>query len=164
MRIGRPAGLTTALMGLLVMLAAPASATASVYQTAYAQWGYPPGAKFTIHNASGKCLEIENSSWNNGARAQQWDCLGQPGMYWLIYENPQGSGTFRVVNYASRKCLEIENSSYNNGARAQQWDCVGQRGAVWTMRYCDPNSPYDTCTSLNAPWAAASIARQLALE
>jgi serine protease len=84
-----------------------------------------------IKNASGKCLEIENSSTSNGARAQQWDCLGQAGMYWRIVD--VGSGYYHIVSNSSNKCLEIENSSYSNGARAQQWDCVGQSGALWTF-------------------------------
>ncbi|TQE19226.1 hypothetical protein Sipo8835_39790 [Streptomyces ipomoeae] len=35
-----------------------------------------------VNAHSGKCLEIENSSKRNGARAQQWTCKGQAGSKW----------------------------------------------------------------------------------
>lgn len=35
-----------------------------------------------VNSRSGKCLEIENSSKRNGARAQQWTCRGQAGSKW----------------------------------------------------------------------------------
>ncbi|WP_405425250.1 RICIN domain-containing protein [Streptomyces erythrochromogenes] len=82
-----------------------------------------------IYNQSGKCLEIENSSKSNGARAQQWDCKGQGGSKWGMAD--AGGGTYYLVNAHSGKCLEIENSSTANGARAQQWDCKGQAGSKW---------------------------------
>jgi hypothetical protein len=154
MRINLRAALTVligALTGLL-LVAAPASARpvadhpgASPHTAMSGTPFLVPGGVYTIHNASGKCLEIENSAIGNGAAAQQWDCLGQAGMYWQVYENPQYSGIFRFVNNNSGRCLEIEGSSYNNGARAQQWDCVGQAGANWHF----PTSASDNTWILN---------------
>jgi hypothetical protein len=159
MRINLRAGVIAASAAVLgvMLLAAPANARPIADQTVGPTIGLTsvtpqsapylvPGGTYTIHNASGKCLEIENSVINNGAQAQQWDCVGQPGMYWRIYENPQFSGIYRFVNRASGRCLEIEGSSYNNGARAQQWDCVGQAGANWHF----PNSGTDGTWILNA--------------
>ncbi|HEV2888671.1 MAG TPA: RICIN domain-containing protein [Jatrophihabitans sp.] len=94
-----------------------------------AQAGEPTCGRYAIRNASGKCLEISNSSNSNGAPAQQWDCVGQAGMYWRIVE--ASLGYYLIQNYSNNKCLEIANSSNSLGARAQQWDCVGQRGALW---------------------------------
>ncbi|MFI1586164.1 RICIN domain-containing protein [Embleya sp. NPDC020630] len=79
----------------------------------------------------GMCLEIENSSTANGARAQIWSCAGQRGSYW--YSRSVGSGYYEIRNSNSGKCLEIENSSTYNGARAQQWDCKGQPGSLWRI-------------------------------
>jgi len=31
---------------------------------------------------SGKCLEVSDSGQDSGEVAQQWDCVGQPSMYW----------------------------------------------------------------------------------
>jgi hypothetical protein len=123
-------------MGLM-STAAPASATPAVNQavglggsTAQSQETPPDnGGVYIIRNANGKCLEIENSFTQNGAVAQLWDCVGQPGMYWRIGAN--GTGAYAIVSNHSRECLEIENSSVRNGARAQQWACVLQGGANW---------------------------------
>ncbi|MBB5118033.1 RICIN domain-containing protein [Streptomyces eurocidicus] len=86
---------------------------------------------FQLYNRNGgaKCLEIENSSVSNGARAQSWGCRGQAGAYW--YMRTKSDGTFELVNRNSGKCLEIENSSKSNGARAQQWECVGNDTQRW---------------------------------
>jgi len=146
----------------MMMLAAPANAVSIANQAAgphdvtaqsYPQWWFPPGAIFAIHNASGKCLEIENSSANSGAQAQQWDCVGQRGMYFQIWENPPGSGNFKLTSLYTRKCLEIEGSSYSNGARAQQWDCVGQLGAVWHFP-----------SSFNSTWIVNNSGKCLEIE
>ncbi len=79
---------------------------------------------FIIRNHSGKCLEIENSSKRNGARAQQWTRNGQAGAKWK--PGTLGGNRAEIINVRSGKCLEIENSSKRNGARAQQWTCDGQ--------------------------------------
>lgn len=70
---------------------------------------------------SAKCLEIENSSRSNGARAQQWSCAGDGNRWYRRYITP---GAFQLVNVNSGKCLEIADSRKDNGAPAQQWDCV----------------------------------------
>ncbi|TQM85534.1 ricin-type beta-trefoil lectin protein [Saccharothrix saharensis] len=76
-----------------------------------------------LNRASGKCLEIADSSHANGARAQQWLCDGSATtMRWRV-ERQGGGKTFRIVNVNSGKCLEIADGSYEDGARAQQWEC-----------------------------------------
>ncbi|GGU85292.1 RICIN domain-containing protein [Lentzea flava] len=84
---------------------------------------------FNVRNAnSHKCLEIENSSGDDGARAQQWSCNGQGGALWR--QKWLDNVRFYLVN-VSGKCLEIQNSSGDDGARAQQWTCNGQPGSIW---------------------------------
>ncbi|MEU3352077.1 RICIN domain-containing protein [Streptomyces sp. NPDC037389] len=88
-----------------------------------------------VNRGSGKCLEIRDSSTENGAPAQQWDCNGQAGIYWSVYQ--QDRGRFWIVNDNSGKCLEINNSSKSYGARAQQWKCGDQPGAFWEVLHLD---------------------------
>ncbi|MEV4441395.1 RICIN domain-containing protein [Streptomyces sp. NPDC049577] len=84
-----------------------------------------------VNYSSGKCLEIDGSSTTNGARAQQWDCVGQPGADWIL--KPEGAQTFRIVNANSEKCLEVADSRTDNGAPVQQWDCVpGAKTQIWS--------------------------------
>ncbi|MEU8435979.1 RICIN domain-containing protein [Streptomyces sp. NPDC029216] len=73
------------------------------------------------------CLEIENSSTENGAHAQQWTCNPQArGMLWIkAYD-----GNWHITNYGSGNVLEVEDSSTRNGARVQQWDKSDTGGIV----------------------------------
>lgn len=87
-----------------------------------------------IHNANSRsCLEINNSSKDDGAVAQQWACLGQAGTKWQFRPTSTG-GVYEIVNTNSGKCLEINNSSLDNGARAQQWTCKGIATQKWTIQ------------------------------
>ncbi|MEV4432006.1 RICIN domain-containing protein [Streptomyces sp. NPDC049585] len=87
-----------------------------------------------VNGGSSRCLEVENSSTDNGARVQQWSCNGQPGARWTLEfeaEGTEGVEYFMIVNRNSGKCLEFENSSTDNGARAQQWDCNERLAGHW---------------------------------
>lgn len=109
------------LIGALIASASPAGAATAGYY---------------IKNADGKCLEIENSSRDNGAHAQQWSCVGQEGAVWYAEQVANGGWPapvrLRIRNYYSNKCLVIENSSNSNGAGAVLWDCNGQAGSLWS--------------------------------
>ena len=140
MRIGKRAGLVAvaALIGLMSVVA-PANASNIVNQTAGLgdstargqQLSSYPWGVYIIKNSTGKCLEFDNSSLLLGAKAQQWECKNQYGMYWRIAQI--SPNVLVIVNWYSGGCLEIENSSYNNGAHAQQWDCNGQPGSHWNI-------------------------------
>lgn len=81
---------------------------------------------------SGKCLEIVNSSKDNGALAQQWSCGTQAGAKWEFRPSTT-AGVYQVVNVNSGKCLEIVNSSKDNGARAQQYTCANIPTMQWKI-------------------------------
>jgi hypothetical protein len=86
------------------------------------------------NNNSRKCLEIADSQTFNGARAQQWDCVGGVNTQrWLAHS--VGGTLWELRNVNSGKCLEIADSSPANGARAQQWDCVGIATQRWIITY-----------------------------
>ncbi|MFG3053671.1 RICIN domain-containing protein [Kitasatospora sp. NPDC048239] len=113
---------------------------------------------FRIANYEGRCLEVENSSTENGARVQLWDCHNQPGSYWRWMSVP-GTNYSYLVNDHSRKCLEIENSSLANGGRAQLWDCAGQTGAMWvaTGELYDRDRAIEHYTILNTSDRALEV-------
>lgn len=77
---------------------------------------------------TGKCLEIENSTLDNGGRAQQWQCANIATMRWTAV--PVEGEWYRLINANSGKCLEIENSSTDDGGDAQQWTC-GSYNMQW---------------------------------
>ena len=114
----------TALAAFLIVitsaLAAPAAQAEPTAQDFTTTWWN--------HN-SGKCLEIADSQTFNGARAQQWDCVGGVNTQrWFMHAV---GNAWELRNVNSGKCLEIEDSRPDNGARAQQWDCVGIATQRW---------------------------------
>lgn len=82
---------------------------------------------------SGKCLEVDGSSTENGARAQQWECLGQSGAEWLTKPSDDARYVY-LVNGNSGKCLEVADSRKDNGAPVQQWDCAGLDTQKWELQ------------------------------
>ncbi|MEU8545890.1 RICIN domain-containing protein [Streptomyces roseoverticillatus] len=96
-----------------------------------------PGGDLIVNTltSKGKCLEIENSSTKNGAKAQQWTCKGQKGAFWRavkVDEPYPGGARYQIVNVNSGKCLEIADSRKDIGAPVQQWTCVdGVATQLW---------------------------------
>ena len=82
---------------------------------------------------SGRCADVINESFSNGAWIQQWDCLGSTNQTW--HGEPMGGYT-EFINKHSGRCLEIGGPSQNNGAKAQQWDCLGasQTNQLWSIQ------------------------------
>ncbi|MER7771784.1 RICIN domain-containing protein [Kitasatospora sp. NPDC096140] len=132
-----------ALTGVTVAAPAPARAASEI-------------PVFQLVNFEGRCLEVENSSTQNGARVQLWDCHNQPGSYWR-FGDVAGTNYHYLVNDHSGKCLEIEDSSLSNGARAQQWDCVGQPGAIWVHLHELSYKSYDYYKILNTSDKALEV-------
>ncbi|MEU5051357.1 RICIN domain-containing protein [Streptomyces sp. NPDC021096] len=86
-----------------------------------------------VNHGSNKCLEIDNSSDENGARAQQWGCGNQTGNLW--YLDHVVNEVYMIRNY-SDKCLEISDSRTDNGAPAQQWTCNRRNdGMLWHVSH-----------------------------
>ncbi|WP_078594452.1 RICIN domain-containing protein [Streptomyces sp. NRRL S-920] len=112
---GRTAAVTAA-AGALMLLTPSISHADS---TSFVNWG------------SRKCLEIENSSSRNGARAQQWDCNGQDGAAWE-WEWVGPGRQYWIRNAHNGKCLEVADSRRDNGAPVQLWDCSKTaKGQLW---------------------------------
>jgi hypothetical protein len=72
---------------------------------------------------SGKCLDIEGISLDNGADAQQWDYWGGVNqLFWIEWEEA-GHYTIRAVH--SNRVLDVEGISAANGAQIHQWNWWG---------------------------------------
>ncbi|MEW2413754.1 RICIN domain-containing protein [Streptomyces sp. NPDC046866] len=87
-----------------------------------------------VNRNSGRCLEIDDNSGEDGARVQQWTCLGQAASQWQLH--PAGSDG-RVTIRSRRHpdmCLEVAHGGTRNGARVQMWGCVDGAGEQeWTI-------------------------------
>ena len=105
-----------------------AFAAAETQQAAYDRFG-----PYELRNFnSGKCLETPDWSTANGARMQQWTCMGINSQKWwydvVTYGEVQ---IIQLVNVHSGKCLEVADWRTDNGAPVQQWDCAGIPSQRW---------------------------------
>jgi endo-1,4-beta-xylanase len=74
-------------------------------------------------DASGRCLDIPNSTTTNGTPAQIWDCHTNP--------NQQFTRNGNALQTMG-KCLEAPSNAAA-GARVQIWDCTGGANQQWTL-------------------------------
>jgi hypothetical protein len=94
---------------------------------------FVPKFKRVVGVHSGKCLDVEWASGDNGGNVHLWSCVNGAGnQQWKI--SPLGGGYVQVQVQHSGKCLDVSNGDTNNGARVQQWDCVGNTNQRWTVK------------------------------
>ncbi|MFJ7154398.1 RICIN domain-containing protein [Streptomyces sp. NPDC101118] len=135
---------TAAALTLLALVPASAQAAASRTTAGARPSVFPPDGHVgrLVNVGSGKCLEIADGSHADGARAQQWDCVGVRHQSWrwvlvgVAYDQwEQEWHSYRLVNEESGLCLEIADFSRADGARAQQWQCANAASQIWSVPY-----------------------------
>ena len=74
---------------------------------------------------SGKCLDINGSSLDDGAQLLQWDCSGAANQIFTLV--PAGGDYYQIVALHSNKCLDVDTSAGtdHNGAEVRQMTCSG---------------------------------------
>ncbi|MDG4803761.1 endo-1,4-beta-xylanase [Micromonospora sp. WMMD980] len=87
----------------------------------------PPsgGASRILGNQSGRCVDVPNSSQNNGTRVQLYDCHGQANQQWTYTSSRQ------LTIYGGSRCLDAAGSG--NGAAVQIYSCNGQANQQWNV-------------------------------
>lgn len=85
-----------------------------------------------VANHSNKCLDIDGGdSDNNGAQAQQWECVGLDALNQIWSIRSRGDA-FQIVSLYSQKCLDVDwNARDDNAAKIQQWDCSDSPNQLW---------------------------------
>ena len=75
---------------------------------------------------SGKCLDINGSSMDDGALLLQWDCIGASNQIFTL--TPTGGDYYQITALHSNKCLDVDTSEGNdhNGANVRQMTCNGE--------------------------------------
>jgi len=86
----------------------------------------PPSSSTLVNAASGRCLDVPNSSQANGTQAELWDCNGGANQQWA----PTSSKQLQVYG---GKCLDAEGARTSPGTRAIIWDCNGQSNQQWNV-------------------------------
>jgi alpha-galactosidase len=94
-----------------------------VYRVSGGGTGTPSGATTLVSTASGRCLDVPNSSTANGTQPVIWDCNGGTNQRWT---------TSGQTLQALGKCLDAPVNA-TAGAKAQLWDCNGGANQQWTL-------------------------------
>ncbi len=80
---------------------------------------------------SGKCLDVEFASHDDGAAVHQWTAVGGENQRWNLEACEEGY--FRIVARHSGKCLDVALASGADGATVHQWSWVGATHQQWRI-------------------------------
>jgi len=97
--------------------------------------GVSDGRYRFISRDSGKALEMEYASTDNGASLVQYDYFGGLHQQWYLVGH--GDGGHSLINAGSLKSMDVEGVSTDPGANIIQWDYWGGAGQRW---FLDPVS------------------------
>src|SRR3954447_12349742 len=84
------------------------------------------GAGRIVGGQSGRCVDVPNSTQNNGTQVQLYDCNGATGQSWTYTSGKQ------LQVYGS-KCLDANGQGTSNGTSVIIWDCNGQANQQWNV-------------------------------
>ena len=97
--------------------------------------GAMTGAFEIFNAATGKVLEVENGSTNNGALIRQNNLSGQAQQQWKFV--PAGGGYYAITNVLTGKVLDVTGASLTNGTAIQQYDYLGYGNQQWQLVVSD---------------------------
>ncbi|MEV6243610.1 RICIN domain-containing protein [Lentzea sp. NPDC051838] len=88
------------------------------------------GTVIFANRSSGKCLDLNGGSVDNGATVIQWNCHNGSNQRWdIVLPTGVDPGTYdgpiMFRNLATGKCLDLNGGSSANGTAFIQWDCKG---------------------------------------
>ena len=83
-----------------------------------------------VNRASGKALDVNNSSTADGADVIQWGYSGGNNQKWVLTDTGNG---YKIINANSGKALDVYKSSLEDGADVIQWTDKGQSNQKWNL-------------------------------
>ncbi len=86
----------------------------------------PPPASALVNTASGRCLDVPNSSQANGTQLELWDCHGGANQQWTLTSSKQ-------LQVYGGKCLDASGAGTSPGTKVIIWDCNGQSNQQWNV-------------------------------
>lgn len=78
-----------------------------------------------VNQASGKCLDVNDESKDDGAKIQQWDCHQGANQLWKVQWQ---DGSFSLVSVNSGRCAAIDDD------KTKQHDCDNGADQRWTVQ------------------------------
>ncbi|MGC4894688.1 RICIN domain-containing protein [Micromonospora sp. DT31] len=97
------------------------------------QWVVTPVAPETyllVNAASGKCLDVNEASTDDGADVQQWSCNGQGNQQWKF--QPAGGAVLLVAVHSGR-CAQVDDAGTEAGRQLEQAPCGGAPEQQWAV-------------------------------
>jgi len=92
----------------------------------------PSGNYVRLQNRhSGKCIDVEGASSDNGANIFQWTCHSNANQQWLMED--MGSGYIRLRAQHSNKCADVWAWSTEDGGEIRQYTCTSGTNQQWTV-------------------------------
>ncbi|MES2733495.1 MAG: carbohydrate-binding protein [Bacteroidota bacterium] len=91
----------------------------------------PAGVYRLVNRQSGKVLDVNGCSLENGMKVQQWTWLGGNCQRWKIIATD--NGYYKLTAQHSNQALEIGSALTTNSAKANQWpsnDCACQQWKI----------------------------------
>ncbi len=79
-----------------------------------------------VGGASGRCVDIPNSSTTNGTQAQIYDCSGGTNQRFTYTSG-------KALQVYGNKCLDANGKGTTNGTTVIIWDCNGQTNQQWNV-------------------------------
>jgi hypothetical protein len=93
------------------------------------RWALAPLAAdtyFIVNAATGKCLDVDQVSKDDGAAIHEWDCHRGPNQQWKIV---WVADRFAMVSVNSAKCAAVDDDG-----KATQRDCADSDAQRWTVQ------------------------------
>jgi microsomal dipeptidase-like Zn-dependent dipeptidase len=81
---------------------------------------------------AGRCLNIKNASFEEGADVEQKTCDSGTSQLWQV--RSLSSDEVAISNVNSDKCLAIAKGTTSKGARAVQQNCGGRTNQTWNLK------------------------------
>ena len=100
----------------------------SCNNTAAQSWSLAPvstalgNGYHVVDGNSGSCLDVSAVSTADGAKMDEWQCLGATRLS-QVFQFVSFGSSFELVSMNSGKCLDLTNGSTANNTILQQWDC-----------------------------------------
>jgi predicted alpha-1,6-mannanase (GH76 family) len=90
-----------------------------------------------ISKSSGKAMDVEGNSTEDGANVLQWQNYGQSNQRWIV--TSVGDNQYSIINVNSGKSLDLDGGGEENGANVLQWEWHGGSNQRWYI-VADGNS------------------------
>ncbi|MEV4773334.1 ricin-type beta-trefoil lectin domain protein [Micromonospora humida] len=86
----------------------------------------PANGQQILGAQSNRCVDVPNSTQNNGTQVQLWDCGTATGQRFTYTSG-------RQLQVYGNKCLDANGAGTSNGTTVIIWDCNGQPNQQWNV-------------------------------